>query len=61
MLTSYNGWQASKDPDEIRITSYKVEGTNLKLRCAEGLRALASCFRCRVSRAHRALRCRCLR
>ena len=44
MLTSYNGWQASKDPDEIRITSYKVEGTNLKLRCAEGCGPLLAGF-----------------
>ena len=44
MLTSYNGWQASKDPDEIRITSYKVEGTNLKLRCAEGCGPLLAAF-----------------
>jgi len=44
MQTSYNGWQASKDPDEIRITSYKVEGTNLKLRCAEGCGPLIAAF-----------------
>lgn len=44
MQTSYNGWQASKDPDEIRITSYKVEGTNLKLRCAEGCGPLLAAF-----------------
>ncbi len=44
MQTSYNGWPASKDPDEIRITSYKVEGTNLKLRCAEGCGPLLAAF-----------------
>lgn len=44
MQTSYNGWPASKDPDEIRITSYKVEGTNLKLRCAEGCGPLIAAF-----------------
>lgn len=44
MQTSYNGWQASKDPDEIRITSYKVEGTNLKIRCAEGCGPLLAAF-----------------
>jgi hypothetical protein len=44
MQTSYNGWQASKNPDEIRITSYKVEGTNLKLRCAEGCGPLLAAF-----------------
>ena len=35
MLTSYNGWPASKDQAEIGIKAYKVEGTSLKLRCAE--------------------------
>jgi len=35
MQTSYNGWPASKDQAEIGIKSYKVEGTSLKLRCAE--------------------------
>jgi len=44
MQTSYNGWPASKDPNEIKITSYKVEGTNLKLRCAEGCGPLLAGF-----------------
>ena len=35
MLTSYNGWPASKDQDEIGIKSYPVPGTLIKLRCAE--------------------------
>jgi len=35
LQTSYNGWPASKDQDEIGIKAYKVEGTSLKLRCAE--------------------------
>ena len=35
MLTSYNGWPASKDPAEIGIKSYAVPGTTIKLRCAE--------------------------
>jgi D-alanyl-D-alanine carboxypeptidase len=35
MLTSYNGWPASKDQDEIGIKSYPVPGTAIKLRCAE--------------------------
>jgi len=35
MLTSYNGWPASKDQAEIGVKAYKVEGTSLKLRCAE--------------------------
>jgi hypothetical protein len=34
-MNSYNGWPASKDQAEIGIKAYKVEGTNLKLRCAE--------------------------
>jgi len=35
MQTSYNGWPASKDQAEIGVKPFKVEGTNLKLRCAE--------------------------
>jgi len=35
MLTSYNGWPASKDQAEICIKSYSVPGTLIKLRCAE--------------------------
>ena len=35
MLTSYNGWPASKDQAEIGIKSYAVPGSNIKLRCAE--------------------------
>lgn len=35
MLTSYNGWPASKDQAEIGIKAYTVQGTSLKLRCAE--------------------------
>ena len=35
MLTSYNGWPASKDQAEIGIKSYSVPGTVIKLRCAE--------------------------
>jgi len=35
MQTSYNGWPASKEQAEIGIKAYKVEGTNLRLRCAE--------------------------
>lgn len=38
--TSYNGWPASKEPAEIGIKSYKVEGTSLKLRCAEKVEPL---------------------
>lgn len=35
-LTSQNGWPASKDPNEIHIKSYKVAGTDIKVRVAEG-------------------------
>lgn len=35
MQTSYNGWPVSKDQAEIGVKPFKVEGTNLKLRCAE--------------------------
>ena len=35
MLTSANGWPASEDQAAIGIKSYKVPGTNLKIRCAE--------------------------
>jgi hypothetical protein len=31
---SYNGWPASKDVESIRIKSYPVKGTKIKLRCA---------------------------
>ena len=40
MLTSYNGWPASKDPAEIGIQSYAVPGTKIKLRCAEAVAPL---------------------
>ena len=40
MLTSYNGWPASKDPAEIGINSYAVPGTKIKLRCAEAVAPL---------------------
>ena len=34
-LSSYNGWPASEDQSAIGIKSYKIPGTNLKMRCAE--------------------------
>lgn len=40
MLTSYNGWPASKEPAEIGIKSYVVPGTKIKLRCAEAVAPL---------------------
>ena len=44
MLTSYNGYPASKDPKEIGIKSYSVKGTALKLRCAESVGPLLAAF-----------------
>ena len=35
MQTSYNGWPASKEQAEIGVKPFKVENTNLKIRCAE--------------------------
>jgi hypothetical protein len=43
-LTSYNGYPASKDPDEIKIKSYPVRGTDRKLRCAESVGPLLAAF-----------------
>ena len=40
MLTSYNGWPASKDQAEIGIRSYLVPGTHRKLRCASAVAPL---------------------
>ena len=40
MLTSYNGWPASKDQAEIGIRSYLVPGTQRKLRCASAVAPL---------------------
>jgi hypothetical protein len=42
--TSYNGYPASKDPDEIKIKSYPVRGTDRKLRCAESVGPLLAAF-----------------
>ena len=44
MLTSYNGYPASKDPKEIGIKSYPVRGTDRKLRCAESVGPLLAAF-----------------
>jgi hypothetical protein len=43
-LISYNGWPASKDPAAIGIKPFLVEGTTLKIRCAEGAGPLLSAF-----------------
>lgn len=42
--TSYNGYPASKDPAEIKIKSYQIKGTALKLRCAESVGPLLAAF-----------------
>ena len=39
-LTSYNGWEASKEPAHIKIKSYAIPGTSLKIRCAEDVAPL---------------------
>ena len=44
MLTSYNGYPASKDPAEINIKSYPVRGTDRKLRCASSVGPLLAAF-----------------
>ena len=44
MLKSYNGYPASKDPDEIKIKAYAVKGTDRKLRCAESVGPLLAAF-----------------
>lgn len=37
---SYNGWTASKEPAHIKIKSYAIPGTDLKIRCAEAVAPL---------------------
>lgn len=44
ILSSYNGYPASKDPNEIGIKSYPVKGTDRKLRCAESVGPLLAAF-----------------
>jgi hypothetical protein len=44
MLTSYNGYPASKDQAEIKIKAYQIKGTSLKLRCAESVGPLLAAF-----------------
>ena len=43
-LTSYNGYPASKNPKEIGIKSYSVDGTALRLRCASSVGPLLAAF-----------------
>jgi len=44
ILKSYNGYPASKDPEEIKIKSYGVKGTDRKLKCAESVGPLLAAF-----------------
>jgi hypothetical protein len=44
METSYNGWPAAKDPNEIGVKSYPVKGTDRKLRCAQAVGPLLAAF-----------------
>lgn len=44
MLKSYNGYPASKDPNEIGIKAYQIKGTTLKLRCASSVGPLLAAF-----------------
>ena len=43
-MISSNGWPASKDRAEIGIKSYVIEGTSIKLACAEGVAPLLTGF-----------------
>ena len=43
-LKSYNGYPASKDPNEIGIKSYSVDGTASRLRCASSVGPLLAAF-----------------
>lgn len=44
MEKSQNGWQASKDPDEIKIKSFPIAGTNIKVRCQETAGIILAAF-----------------
>lgn len=44
METSYNGWPASKNPDEIGIKSYGIRGTDIKIKAAAGCGPLLAEF-----------------
>jgi hypothetical protein len=44
METSYNGWPASKNPDEIGIKSYAIRGTDIKIKAAAGCGPLLAEF-----------------
>jgi hypothetical protein len=41
---SQNGWVASKDPNEIKIKSFAIAGTNIKVRCQETAGIILAAF-----------------
>ena len=44
MLTSYNGWPASKDQAEIGVKPFQIKGTAIKIRCAKDAGPLLAAF-----------------
>ena len=44
MLTSYNGWPASKDQAEINVKPFTIKGTAIKIRCAKDAGPLLAAF-----------------
>jgi hypothetical protein len=44
METSSNGWPASKDPKEIGIKSFAIDGTNISIRCNETCGPILAAF-----------------
>jgi hypothetical protein len=41
---SLNGWQASKDPNDLEIVSVPIKGTKIKVRCAKAVAPLIAGF-----------------
>lgn len=44
ILTSYNGWPASKDQAEIGVKPFLIKGTAIKIRCAKDAGPLLAAF-----------------
>ena len=44
LVTSQNGWPASKDPHEIGVKSYAIADSGVRLRCAEKVAPLLVAF-----------------
>lgn len=44
LITSQNGWPASKDPHEIGVKSYAIADSGVRLRCAEKVAPLLVAF-----------------